>query len=236
MKRYGFLLGCIILVCGVMWSNLAFSNGAACQPKKACKESFVLAKFATTPQKESDCFSHFDCLTSSKPCDDCIIRIIRTLTLTSKDPVCDELANLIPGGSTLVVDLTYHIRRNGPCKTSAFPNGTPVGTHEGKFTIKNPAGGIIASGKMKGTNGLETHVIDDECCSPYHDEGCMEGIIKVPVAGTNTTNACKLTATYSSTLNFEPFVSDVCSKSYWERTWYLNIDGIVQCPCKTTRD
>lgn len=216
MRRFGFLAGCIILVCGVMWSNLALAQN--CPPRKNCKESFVLAKSASA--NEPVCWEHVDCLRlSNKRCDDCIMRMQWKLTIQTKDTLCDETRELIPDGSTLAADLTYHIRRFGPC-------GTPVGTHEGKFTITDTAGNVIATGKMKGTNGLETHGEPPECCEEFHDEGCLDG--KILIKSPTGKGKCKLIATYSSFIN--PSTSDVCNRDYWKNL-QLFIDGIVQCNC-----
>lgn len=226
MKRGGFLLGCMILVCGLMWSNLALAKppvGAACPPRIDCKESVVLAKSGFS--QEPYCFACYAQCSTVKGCDDLIIRMKRKVTLDPKETLCDGALQCIPAGSIMDVDLTYHIRQAEPC-------AKPVGTHEGKFKITLPppaAGGIgatIATGKMHGTNGLETHAASGECCAWPHDEGCMESKnVKCP-HGT-----CKLIATYAS--NLDPTGSnpnDLCDPLNWTY-WTLKIDGILLCPC-----
>ena len=120
------------------------------------------------------------------------------------------------------MDLTYHIRQVGPCLAAQ----KPVGTHEGKFKIFNPAGALIGIGRMKGTNGLETHAISGECCAWPHDEGCMEGNVKCPEG------ICKLIATYASDPDASSTPTDLCNvqENWWY--WIANIDGILLCPCK----
>ncbi|HHT9125081.1 MAG TPA: hypothetical protein ACFYD6_04600 [Candidatus Brocadiia bacterium] len=223
MKRGGFLLGCVILVCGLIWSNLALAKppaGAACPPSKDCKELVVLAKGAIlgTP----NCLECYRKCTE-KGCDDIIIRIKSNGDLFPKETSCDEALSCIPPDSLIETDLTYHIRRIGPC-------GTPVGTHEGKFKITSPtAGGVVATGKMKGTNGLETHVTSQECCAWPHDEGCMESKnVKCP------DSTCKLMATYASTLPQmpnDPNEEELCDPAKWIGHT-LFIDGILLCECE----
>ena len=219
MRKYGFLAGCIILACGVMWSPITL---AVCPPHKDCKQSIVLAKKATAAKPF--CLGNFECLTVATPkCDDCIWRMQWRMEINS-NPKCDETMNRIPDKSILSVDITYHIRRNGPC-------ATPVGTHEGKFKITHPTGAIIATGKMKGTMGLETHDLsgEKECCAWPHDEGCMDGTF----TAASGYAGCQLTATYSSTHGVPTGAINVCNMEYWLNTsWNLNIDGIVQCKCQ----
>lgn len=222
MKRSGFLLGCIILVCGLMWSNLALS--IECPPNEDCKELIVLAKRAEL--LHIDCFECSKKCTEEKNCDDIIIRMKGRVSLNPKETLCDEALQCIPLNSQADVDLTYHIKRVGPC-------GKPVGTHEGKFKIySGNTGQRIASGKMKGTNGLDTHATSGECCFWPHDEGCMESKnVKCGEKGT-----CKLIATYTSNLpNMpnNPIVDELCDSSKWTG-WTLAIDGILLCECEET--
>ncbi len=228
MKRGGFLLGCVILVCGLISSNLALAQPATnCPPRADCRRSIVLAKRAVSPQPY--CFScSLKCTApagTNASCDDLIIRMKRKATLDPKETLCDETIQCIPPGSILDVDLTYHIRKVGPC-------GSPVGTHEGKFTILGPTGNVIGSGKMHGTNGLETHVDTQECCAWPHDEGCLEGIVRCTSDTATNIAACKLLATYSSKLDALPIdPANPCDVNNWSN-WTANIDGIVQCKCK----
>lgn len=223
MKRYGFLAGCIILACGITWSNI---TTAKCPPPKECKDPYVIAKIATA--QEPACIEVFDC--ADKGCDACVIRIIWRADITrGEDLQCDE--HTFPDGSKLVADITYHMRRNGPC-------GTPVGRHKGKFQIRSGTK-LIGSGSMMGTNGLETHPAtgNRECCAWPHDEGCMDGFIKIKDPQTGKEVRCELTATYASELDptgTNP--NDPCDPKNW-RLWRLRIDGVALCkwePPRTT--
>lgn len=227
MKRYGFLVSCIILACGIIWSNLAIAKDAACPPRVDCRTSKVLAK--RVDSKEPYCFSCSKKCTEAG-CDDLIIRMKRRVTLNSKETLCDEAIQCIPPGSILDVDLTYHIRQAGPC-------GKPVGTHEGTFRIYGPPpagaliGTLIGSGRMHGTNGLETHVDTQECCAWPHDEGCLDGTVRCTSGTANVVASCKLLATYASGLDAQPIdPANPCDVNNWTH-WTLNIDGIVQCRC-----
>lgn len=215
MKRYGFLISYIILACIVMWSNLAL---AQCPPGSDCRQHIVFAKRPFSP--EPSCFEKFDCA-QPRDCDDCILRIQWNFNIISVDPQCDETETIVPDGSVLKVDLKYHIRRNGPCRT-------PVGTHEGQFKIFNPAGGLIGSGKMRGTNGLDSDFGDERCCAWPNDEGAMDGTITVPSSG-----RCNLIATYESEI-LRPGQEDVCNKEFWKNL-ELRIEGVLLCRCPRPR-
>lgn len=228
MRKYGFLLSCIVLMCGLMLSNLAFAQNCALSKKqKKCKQSYVISKIGTASRPS--CFEKFDC--REVGCDDCIMRMQWRVELKSKDPLCDEHVKSIPDGSTLVADLLYHVRLVGPCQT-------PVGTHEGKFQIVGPNGNVIGSGKMKGTNGLETHtssgVTCEDCDAWPHDEGCLDGKIIIRSASTGRPVKCKLIATYSSQHKPSSDNVDICDPRHWTN-WTLNIDGIALCKWKPVR-
>lgn len=192
-----------------MWLNITLAQQITCPPQKICKKSLALAKrgFAVEPY----CFEKYDCL-PVKDCDDCIMHMKWKVELNSEDSDCDETDDVIPDGSILDADLTYHIRRTGPAEGCE----AQIGTHEGRFTIKSPTGVIIATGILNGTNG--------GCCNTAHyDKGSLNGTIRVPgLAG------CKLIATYESEFFTEAY--DACSYEYW-KNWSLNIDGVVQCNC-----
>lgn len=97
MRR--FSVYCIILVCGVMWSNLMFAQAQiSCPPPKDCKNPIVLAKKAFAAQ--TDCFERFDCI-PQKNCDDCIMHMKWKTEINSKDALCDETEDIIPDSSTL---------------------------------------------------------------------------------------------------------------------------------------
>lgn len=266
MKRYGVLISCIIFACGIMWSNLATAQTLPppCPPPidTSCKDLIVLSKQGVSDSL--DCFFCTDKCRVQLGCDDFIIRIQRRVILTTKDfgdpqvtPLCDEAVAIIPNGSIMSVDLIYHIRQIGPCRTC-------VGTHEGSFRITHPTtGAVIAIGRMNGTNGLETHecakdflgtcfTVGDECCAEGHDEGCMEGIIRVPVPGTTTTTICRLKATYASEFplmgplvgppaapeanpSSSPIGITPCDPNQWG-VWTLRIDGIILCACTVVRE
>lgn len=134
----------------------------------------------------------------------------------SASDLCDETVEAIPDGSTLVTNLTYHIRRDGPCES-------PIGTHEGKFKIFDPEGKMIATGKMNDTNGINHFATP--CCEPTYGEGKMEGRLSQGLIGKGK---CKFTVTYQSYINTTE--DDACNEDYWTN-WTLFIDGIVQCRC-----
>lgn len=231
MKKGGFLLGCIILACGIMWSNLALAV-VVCPAPSDCKKSTVLSKKAFS--EAPSCFSCNNKCTN-KGCDDIIVRIKRTATITSKDTGnldicddCDETEGLIPNGSKLIVDLTYHIRFAGPCLQPPTIHVIPVGTMTGKFTIKKPSGATVVTGiMMRGTIGFETHTDVDECGAWPHDEGYMEGNVTIPGAA-----GCKLMATFASDREGPPPFSQAlpCNIEEW-KNWTLKIDGLIQCKC-----
>lgn len=127
---------------------------------------------------------------------------------------CDETQNLVPDGSLFTATLNQVLRRRGPY-------GRPVGRHEGRFNVFDPAGTLIVNGTMQGSDGVDPRagLICD--AFPY-----QFGTLRGTGAPRSPLQDCTIWAMYLGLLGVEA----PCSDPY--TSWDARIPGVIECPCR----
>ncbi|MBI3949529.1 MAG: twin-arginine translocation signal domain-containing protein [Acidobacteria bacterium] len=127
---------------------------------------------------------------------------------------CDETPNFVPEGSLFTATLNQVLRRTGP-------HGRPVGRHEGRFELFNPAGDLLANGTMQGMDGVDPRA--ELICAEFPLQfGTMQGT----GAPRTSLQDCTIWAMYLGLLGvevpcFEPYTS-----------WDARIPGVIECRCR----
>lgn len=127
---------------------------------------------------------------------------------------CDETENLVPEGSVLRATLDQVLRRLGPY-------GRPIGRHEGRFELFNPAGDLLATGTMQGTDGVDPRA--ELICAEFP---LQFGTLRGTGAPRTPLQDCTIWATYLGLLGVEV----PCLEPY--TGWDARIPGVIECLCR----
>jgi hypothetical protein len=132
-----------------------------------------------------------------------------TLSAEMFSAACDESIDSVPDKSALQFKLTHHLKFSD--------QGPLVGYHDGTFDFLSSEGNHLMSGRLEGTDGLNSEIGD---C----DEGRLEGHLDGE-QGSGPFEGCTLVGEYRFRFKVDQHCPDNWSASEGILT------GVFRCPC-----